>query len=239
MYKDIKKRFKKNYFIYSILGFFVSIHIIFMNNIFSELLLLSLLTILLILCYLDFIFCQYAKIIKPIKYIKQFRIQLSNFLLDFILTFSMAFILSIIFITIGSGNKIIIKEIYSTLLPPLTLIIIIAIFFGYYYWFIYWMGNTEDFNQWVKDREKEIVNNKNILKLPKKIFESIKLFRLKYFRHIIHISALITISASAYFSYDQFNIDKNKQEILKACELNESNSTEIICSQSKHRVIVK
>lgn len=237
MYKDILKRIRKNYFIYIILGSLVSIHFTFMNNIFSESILLSLLTILLLLCYLDFIFCQYAKIIKPIEYIKQCRIQLSNFLLDFILTSSLVFILSIIFITIGSGNKIITKEIYSTLLLPSTLIISISIFFGYYYWFIYWMGNTEDFNQWVKDREKEIVNNKNILKLPKKNFESIKLFRLKYFRHIIHISALITISASAYFSYDQFNIDKNKQEILKTCELNESNSTEIICSQSKHRVI--
>lgn len=239
MYKDIKKRFKKNCFIYLILGIFVSIHIIFMNNIFNELLLLSLLTILLILCYLDFTFYQYTKIIKPIKCIKQCRIQLSNFLLDFILTSAVAFIISIILITISLGSKIITKEIYSTLLFPLALIIIIAIFFGYYYWFICWMGNTEDFNQWVKDREKEITNNKNRLKLPKKIFESIKLFRLKYFRHIIHISALITISASAYFSYDQFNIDKNKQEILKACKLNESNSTEIICSQSKYRVIVK
>lgn len=150
MHTNIIEKFKKNYFIYIILGFYISFNFNLIDHIFSESILFSILSILLIISYLDFILYRRTRLVQIIR---QWRIQLSNFLLDLIFTTFVAFVFSIVVKMIGLANKTTLEGNCSFLLQSIFLILFSTIYFGFYYWFVYWLGGTEDFNQKVVDKK--------------------------------------------------------------------------------------
>ncbi|PSJ80324.1 hypothetical protein [Neisseria iguanae] len=146
--------------------------------------------------------------------------QISEFLLDMIAVFSFAFIFNLVLLTVIE----LFRNDFQTVLIEATVLFSIGIFFlGIYYSFIFWIREDFDINKLIQYQKE---NSKYQ-------------FTRNHAAKFVHLTVLIFLFSSGFFSYKENQKAQQDNNILKICKISGESPKQINCDESKGYIIHK